>query len=333
MFSLAVFVLYSRAITIRWVDPFTGHEVPQRALDAEWWPKALDWGAMERLLTQQPRLMLAFSVVSLLLLGLAVFGIALTFWTLWSGQVRAFWSAASRRIPAWSWGELWRTALLAVLVAGVLPFTRAALPPGLAADPHLWATLSMLWLDGFVILMIVSFAAGKGTSPWWRAFGLPARRPWASVGTSVRAYVMLFPWVVLLLTLITEAFRRLGWRPPIEPIQELLFRSQRPSVLWLTILLACVVGPIAEELFFRGVLYAAVRRKASRAAATLVSGAAFALLHTNAVGFVPILILGCLFANLYERTGSILAPLSVHVLHNTILMSVALVFRQLLLAA
>ena len=61
----------------------------------------------------------------------------------------------------------------------------------------------------------------------------------------------------------------------------------------------------------------------------LISGALFALVHSNAVGFLPIMVLGCLLAHLYERTGSLASPLAIHVLHNTFLMSTALVFRQL----
>ena len=61
----------------------------------------------------------------------------------------------------------------------------------------------------------------------------------------------------------------------------------------------------------------------------LVSGGAFALLHTNLIGFPSILLLGCLLANLYERTGSLAASLTVHIVHNTLLMAMAISFRQL----
>ena len=40
--------------------------------------------------------------------------------------------------------------------------------------------------------------------------------------------------------------------------------------------------------------------------------------------------LGCLLAYLYERTGTIVSPLAVHVLHNTFLMSLAMAFRSVL---
>ena len=99
----------------------------------------------------------------------------------------------------------------------------------------------------------------------------------------------------------------------------------------LLVVLSCVIGPIAEELFFRGVLFAAARQHLSRGWAILASGAAFSLIHTNPVGFLPILVIGSLLAYLYERTGSLAAPIAVHMLHNTFLMSIGLIVRRLML--
>jgi hypothetical protein len=38
-------------------------------------------------------------------------------------------------------------------------------------------------------------------------------------------------------------------------------------------------------------------------------------------------------ADVYDRTGMLLAPIAVHVVHNTLLMGLAMTFRQLLLSA
>jgi len=62
--------------------------------------------------------------------------------------------------------------------------------------------------------------------------------------------------------------------------------------------------------------------------AMLLSGALFSLVHTNVIGFVPILVLGCFLADLYERTGSLGAPIAIHMLHNTFLLGIALTYRM-----
>ena len=109
-----------------------------------------------------------------------------------------------------------------------------------------------------------------------------------------------------------------------------MFEETRPGVLALTVLLACLIGPVAEELLFRGVLYPALRRRLSRVAAMLISGIAFALIHTNVMGLLPIVLLGVTLAYLYERTGSIAGPIALHMAHNTLLMALAMTYRSVM---
>ena len=220
------------------------------------------------------------------------------------------------------------------MVACLMPFVRVALlyyQPNWQLDAHLWVAVSMVLLDTCLILTVLVFAAekGRGRSPW-RALGLSSRRATPAIGLGVRGYLSVFPWLFLLLFLIAEAARAFGWEPPIEPIHELVFEEQRPMVLLLTSVLACAVGPIAEEFFFRGVVYTALRQRLSRLVAILSSGAIFALIHANPVGFLPIMVLGCLLAYLYERTGSLASPLAIHIVHNTFLMALAMAFRRLM---
>ena len=328
---LAVF-LYSRGVSCR---PATLHEgVPseQAGVALQWLPSTLDPATIARIAKQQPRLALALSVVSLLMIGLGLGGVLLTIGAAWSGRIRGVLRFAACQLPRWSLGEVWRVVGLTVIVAALLPFVRllaVAYQWEWGSDLHAWMTVSMLVLDGFVILAVLAFAQGNGRSVG-QMLGFSARRLWASMTVAFRGYVGVFPWMFLLLYLIAEGLRSIGFKPPMEPIQELLFQEHRPGMLGLTMLLACVVGPAAEELFFRGMVYAAIRQRRSRLAAMLASSALFSLIHTNVVGFLPIMALGCLLANLYERTGSLVSPLVIHILHNTLLMSLALIFREFL---
>lgn len=304
-------------------------ELPAQSL--EWWPQDLTPEMLGRLAQQAPPLALVLSLVSLLLSALGLAGLLFTFWALWTGRIRAVWRFRSKPLPAWSFGELARVVLLSALIASLLPFVRMAVVSFQMQrmEPHLWIALSMLFLDGFVVLTILAFAVGKGRSlP--RTLGFSPGRIRTSVAVALRSYVGVFPWMFLLLFAVVEVARRLGIHPPAELIHELIFAEDNPRILALTVFLACVVGPVAEELFFRGVVHAALRRRMGRATAMLLSSAFFALVHTNPVGFLPIMALGCLLANTYERTGSLAGPLVVHVFHNSLLMGMALLVRQLM---
>jgi len=85
--------------------------------------------------------------------------------------------------------------------------------------------------------------------------------------------------------------------------------------IWL-LTAGVVVAPIAEELFFRSFMFAGLRENQSWWKAALISSAIFAVLHVQLTAFLPIFLLGMIFATLYQFTGSILPGLIMHILTN-----------------
>ena len=84
-----------------------------------------------------------------------------------------------------------------------------------------------------------------------------------------------------------------------------------------------VIGPIAEELFFRGLLYRALRRWGAPAA-ILGTTLLFALLHPAAAGLPVTQIIGGLgFAAAVEIEKNLFVPITIHVLGNLAIFSLA----------
>ena len=75
-------------------------------------------------------------------------------------------------------------------------------------------------------------------------------------------------------------------------------------------------APLLEEPLFRGIMFRGFASAMPAWAAMALSGFLFALVHVNAASFLPLLFLGCAFAELYRRTGTILAPMTAHALFN-----------------
>jgi len=85
-----------------------------------------------------------------------------------------------------------------------------------------------------------------------------------------------------------------------------------------------VFPPLGEELFFRGFLFAAFRRRMKAGYAILLSAVAFSLIHyppgvsvlalrmSHLEPMVATLILGIVSATVYEFSGSILSPIMIH---------------------
>lgn len=88
----------------------------------------------------------------------------------------------------------------------------------------------------------------------------------------------------------------------------------------IQILVIVVAAPISEEVCFRGMLFGGLRERLPRLAAALVSGLVFGALHiTNGVEVIPPLIaFGFVLALLYEKTGSIVPGILLHMLNNSV---------------
>ena len=85
-----------------------------------------------------------------------------------------------------------------------------------------------------------------------------------------------------------------------------------------------VIGPVAEEIFFRGILYGYFRRWGVYPAVAL-STAFFVLPHLNG-GLLPItqLVGGIVFALAYEKEDNLMAPITIHCLGNLAIFSLGL---------
>jgi membrane protease YdiL (CAAX protease family) len=86
------------------------------------------------------------------------------------------------------------------------------------------------------------------------------------------------------------------------------------------ILLIVIAAPISEEVCFRGMLYGGLREKLPRLGAALISGLIFGALHalTGVTAVPPLIVFGVLLSLLYERTGSILPGILLHMLNNSV---------------
>lgn len=97
-----------------------------------------------------------------------------------------------------------------------------------------------------------------------------------------------------------------------EDTMEMLYNP--PMEVQLAVL--GVLMPLCEELVFRGVVYKRMRYQESYMSAAVYSSLVFAVMHGNLVQILYGFIMGMLFANLYERYGSVKAPIMAHIVVN-----------------
>jgi hypothetical protein len=143
---------------------------------------------------------------------------------------------------------------------------------------------------------------------------------YASLWESVRGAALTFLVVVPLVSgagFLGECLVKAAHLPTErQELVDLFTQTKSPALLGFMVVLALAVAPVSEELVFRAGFFRFLRTRIPRWAAYGASAGLFALLHANWVSFLPLFVLGVLFAAAYERTGNIAVPMLAHALFN-----------------
>jgi membrane protease YdiL (CAAX protease family) len=95
-------------------------------------------------------------------------------------------------------------------------------------------------------------------------------------------------------------------------------------------LTACILGPVVEEVIYRGIIFNALAGEKNNTKrnviAVILTALIFAIMHVTFVGFtfydllanLPVFMIGLTVTLLYLKTGNILCPILVHMVINTI---------------
>lgn len=161
------------------------------------------------------------------------------------------------------------------------------------------------------------------------------RRPWRQFSLGVLIAVALLPINDLVETVSSYWILESG-QVPFTPLMRQLSEQAsairlltqiraHPIPLVLMTLVIGVIGPIAEEVFFRGFAYGIFKRRCGVVGGIILSAILFSAIHGNPLALVPIFVMGVVLAWTYERTGNLAAPIGIHCANNLLVVLLYLV--------
>ena len=112
------------------------------------------------------------------------------------------------------------------------------------------------------------------------------------------------------------AFDALHLSHPEQQSVEVFRQFTKMSQVVGFMIVAVVIAPMIEELFFRGFLLTYLKTHVPTWVAIIISAAVFAVAHQNLDSVLPLWILGIVLGVAYEHTGSILLPMGIHACFN-----------------
>lgn len=226
----------------------------------------------------------------------------------------------------WGWFEGVGVYVMALLVSGLATLPIIAALGDTSVDGAIGRTeiIATIVADVLIVAILVGWLA-RWHGEWRGAMVLPPPRgsTWRHLLYGAIGGVILVPAVGLASTVLRSLFEQLAGRSVTSPEQVAPGLSATASVL--LVVLTVVVAPISEELFFRGVLFRAVRDRHGFWVAALASAVPFGLAHYVPVPAIDVLLLqttmvftGLGLAWIYERRGTVVACVAAHSLFNVI---------------
>ena len=203
------------------------------------------------------------------------------------------------------------------LAAGYGLFVVGSLAVGLLFEQVGLALSLALYAVNVVCFVGAAYWLGARRAGGWAAFGLRAfDLRW--VAPALLAALLLLP-VRGLAALIANALLG-GGDASLQPRLDLMLPPGPLGLnLALTLLGAGLLVPLAEELYFRGLLHGWLAERLSLWPRVLLSSALFALGHFDNAGVMAAsFILGLLCALALERSRSLWLPIIIHAVNNSV---------------
>ncbi|MBN1530542.1 MAG: CPBP family intramembrane metalloprotease [Thermoleophilaceae bacterium] len=221
---------------------------------------------------------------------------------------------AAPRWPAWYAGVGFLVAISATLViVGVVSVFTTGLED--SENDATFTVVATLIQSMVFIGTAVAFASfTRRPRPWH--FGLRRTRLWPAIGWAALGMVTFY---------VLAAVYSVAVQPDVEQtVAEDLGSEEGTFGLIAAGFMIVCVAPVAEEFFFRGFFYRALRSRWAPLGAATIDGLVFGVIHYDFSGadalliLPPLALLGFIFCVVYERTGSLYPVIAMHSINNSI---------------
>ncbi|MDJ0942113.1 MAG: type II CAAX endopeptidase family protein [Kiloniellales bacterium] len=174
--------------------------------------------------------------------------------------------------------------------------------------------VGMLALHYLGLLAVIHIVVFRRRALSWQDLGLrPAAPEWyrRTLWVTLLTFALALVLMILVQRLVGRTFDN-----PQEAI--LAAEGLSPASFLGLLLVAAGLGPLVEELLFRGLLYAWLRRHLGVLISASISAALFASVHAIPWLMPSLFAIGVVLALLYERSGSLWPAIVVHGAYNAI---------------
>ncbi|HEX4349078.1 MAG TPA: CPBP family intramembrane glutamic endopeptidase [Verrucomicrobiae bacterium] len=229
------------------------------------------------------------------------------------------------------WKKTWELEAVLMLIGGiVVAFFLGNIAAGLLLQAHVngfktefsigTVLLATLSFHGTAIVLGTGFLIFHG-SEWRDVLGSVSLK--RSLVLACGALVVVTPVIIGLEYVSEFVLKKMHW--PVESQEAVkMILDAPPGIRVYLAIFATVIAPMAEEFFFRGLLFSLAKQYGWPKLGWFGVSFLFALMHVNAPTFLPLFALALALTWLCEKTDGLLAPIMAHSLFNTVNLAILL---------
>lgn len=222
----------------------------------------------------------------------------------------------------WHWGDaLWLSLVMAVFLASLALAGNLLEPAIEALAPN--TARSLLILQNIatqaLALGLVLYLQYRSGASLAESLGGPPAPPGTRLRQAVLFYLAAMPLIAAAAMISNALLTYSGL--PLQPQPVLSGFIDTTAPLWFKgwlILTAVAVAPLVEEVVFRGVFFPALARHRGIPAAVVLVSMLFAFIHGHPPAALPLFVVGTTLATAYLYTGSLLVPIFIHAIFNSV---------------
>ena len=218
--------------------------------------------------------------------------------------------------------------LLCYITVPVVILIKDKLFPSLPEWKSVFIDSISLLVGTIAAIAVISLIVKKYFVRGFKNFGLNLKTIHKDFLAAIVNLLCIWPFV-LLMFIFTLFLGRLISGPNFQIQQheelQLITSHSQLSLRILIIVITCLVMPVFEEMLFRGLFQTMVYSVLLKPwGSILITAALFAIIHTNAPHWPALFALGICLGYSYEKSNSLLRPIFIHSIFNTISITAAL---------
>ena len=205
-----------------------------------------------------------------------------------------------------------KTAIKLVLIYFVMQILAALLvmPFAMLYSYAVSGTIDAASVIALAPSMLLGFV-GMGCYLWKKGYLKDDGRIWSPVSVAYLGWSIIIGLSTIFL--IDFVMSRLSFLPDWMGATFDVLQSG-----WLGIICISVLGPVLEEMLFRGAITKVLLQRYSPVKAIILSALIFGIFHINPAQVAGAILSGGLFAWLYYKTGSLIPCIFMHILNNSL---------------